>query len=237
MKKIIRLTESDLHTIIKESVMRILKEDGLGGATNCAGVYDTPSSTGSHEGGNAQRKEVTNYPIGGVIRKPSPVGKKTKKKDKNIIKPTDETFSREGGFSVNGKAEWNVNEGKFGNALRTGALGAMMMFGGNNANAQGVNNRLPSNDSIRTQIMAQQNVKFSEQDLIKMFPQAYKDRNANPRVWAKNQVKYVGQLPNGRSSLVGKIAASYGENPWQAIVQKYKESDDLVFQLKDFDIQ
>jgi hypothetical protein len=49
MKQIIRLTESDLHNIINESVMRILKETrkenvneegeiGGGGATNCVGI-------------------------------------------------------------------------------------------------------------------------------------------------------------------------------------------------------
>ena len=31
MKKIVRLTESDLHRIIKESVKRVLKEDAFGG--------------------------------------------------------------------------------------------------------------------------------------------------------------------------------------------------------------
>lgn len=81
MNKIIRLTESDLHRIVKESVYRILQEDGLGGATSCAGVYDTPSSTGTYEGGKAQSKEVTDYPLGGVIRKGHNLGKPTKKKD------------------------------------------------------------------------------------------------------------------------------------------------------------
>ena len=41
MNKIIRLTESDLHNIVKEAVYRILKEDGEiggGGATNCVGI-------------------------------------------------------------------------------------------------------------------------------------------------------------------------------------------------------
>ena len=41
MKKIIRLTESELHNIINNAVMRILKEDGEiggGGATNCVGI-------------------------------------------------------------------------------------------------------------------------------------------------------------------------------------------------------
>ena len=41
MRKIIRLTESELNSIIKEAVNRILQEDGEiggGGATNCVGI-------------------------------------------------------------------------------------------------------------------------------------------------------------------------------------------------------
>lgn len=41
MRKIIRLTESELNNIIKEAVNRILQEDGEiggGGATNCVGI-------------------------------------------------------------------------------------------------------------------------------------------------------------------------------------------------------
>jgi hypothetical protein len=45
--KVIRLTESDLHSMIKEAVMSILKEDGLGGATNANisadATYDVPA--------------------------------------------------------------------------------------------------------------------------------------------------------------------------------------------------
>ena len=84
MKKIIRLTESDLHNIIKESVIRILNEDGLGGATSCAGVYDTPSSTGEYEGGKAQSKEVTDVPLGGIIRKGHNLGKRINKKENGV---------------------------------------------------------------------------------------------------------------------------------------------------------
>jgi hypothetical protein len=84
MKKIIRLTESDLHRIVKESVYRILQEDGLGGATSCAGVYDTAGSDGTFEGGDAQKKQVTDVPLGGIIRKGHNLGKPTKKKDNGV---------------------------------------------------------------------------------------------------------------------------------------------------------
>ena len=39
-KKLIRLTESDLHRIVKESVRKIIREmEGGDGANNAAGVY------------------------------------------------------------------------------------------------------------------------------------------------------------------------------------------------------
>ena len=52
MKKVIRLTESDLHRIIKESVKRILKED-LGGASTTFGLN---SHAGSLEDPTGQQK-------------------------------------------------------------------------------------------------------------------------------------------------------------------------------------
>ena len=45
MKKIIRLTESDLHRIVKQSVMRILKEDGALGGTSSFSV-NSPAGGG-----------------------------------------------------------------------------------------------------------------------------------------------------------------------------------------------
>ena len=98
MKQIIRLTESDLHNIIKESVRRILSEDGEGaamgggvggsapvggdGATNCAGV------------GNFQY----DVPFGGLVRRTGYNGHKKKKgkKKKNQVDMSD-AFDRTGG--------------------------------------------------------------------------------------------------------------------------------------------
>ena len=70
MKQVIRLTENDLHNIVREAVNKILSEDGIGGggATNAAGVmqgggtnpgsgqYDVPAFGGKNKkkvGGNA----------------------------------------------------------------------------------------------------------------------------------------------------------------------------------------
>lgn len=71
MKKIIRLTESDLHKIIKESVYRILKEDGAaggGGATNAAGVMQgggTNPGAGQYDvpafGGKTNKKKADGF--------------------------------------------------------------------------------------------------------------------------------------------------------------------------------
>jgi ribosomal protein L37AE/L43A len=58
---------------------------------------------------------------------------------------------------------------------------------------------------------------LTAQELKKLCPTAYKDRN-NPNVWEKNQNKYVFNNPDGTINMKGKIAASRGQNPWEAIV-------------------
>ena len=60
MKQIIRLTESDLHRLVKESVRRILAEADA-------------SSSGD-----------VNRPVFPMMRRPSPVGEPIVKKDKGI---------------------------------------------------------------------------------------------------------------------------------------------------------
>ena len=68
MKKIIRLTESDLHRIVKEAVETIIREEGEaggGGATNAAGVMQgggTNPGAGTYDvpafGGKTNKKKV-----------------------------------------------------------------------------------------------------------------------------------------------------------------------------------
>lgn len=125
-----------------------------------------------------------------------------------------------------------VDENWKGMAM-AGMMGAASLFGGQKSNAQNVTPQ----DTIQTtqtqQPQAQnQKTSFTMQELQQMFPQAYKDKDKNPKVWQKNQTKYVGNLPNGKTSLVGKIAASHGQNPWQALVDRYVST----FELSDFDI-
>ena len=108
MRQIIRLTESDLHRIVKEAVDKILSEDGMaaggGGATNAAGVmqgggtnpgagqYDVPAF------GGKKPKKVGGNAFDQPIRKPSPVGEPTNKKDNGVdVSPALDTTP---GFSM-----------------------------------------------------------------------------------------------------------------------------------------
>ena len=99
MKKIYRITEEDLRRMIRESINRILAEDGEiggGGATNCVGInvggaagqaknhIDAPAFAGKNKkkvGGNAFSEpimrqkhnlgDVTNAPTNQVDMKPA----------------------------------------------------------------------------------------------------------------------------------------------------------------------
>ena len=133
-------------------------------------------------------------------------------------------------LAVKKKVDEAVNE-SIGNWLKTAALGGMMTMSPMQANAQTQN--YERNDS--TESTMQQRSKMTLEQLIKIFPKAYKDRNANPKVWERNQKQYVAEV-NGKISLVGKIAASHGKNPWDAIVKRYCPQEDDIFQLGDFDI-
>ena len=89
-KQVIRLTESDLHKIIRESVKRILKEEGMagGGATNCANVMQT----GSGKAPLGTNPEAGQYTV--------PFGA-----DKETADRTP------GKVAMGGRAKWNVNNG------------------------------------------------------------------------------------------------------------------------------
>ena len=211
MKQIIRLTESDLHRLVKESVRRILAETDA-------------SSSGD-----------VNRPVFPIMRRPSIVGKPIGKK---VDKLRDDASDREGGrnhsLAVNYVGESVIREAveeSVGNWLKTAALGTMMAASPMQGNAQTQNYQ--HNDSTKTTV--QQSQQMTIEQLMKLFPQAYKDRNANSQVWQQNQKLYVAEV-NGKISLVGKIAASHGQNPWDALVKRYCPQEDNVFQLGDFDI-
>ena len=90
MKKIIRLTESDLHNIVKESVIRILKEDGAMG-----GDAATPGATSA----SSDRVGAFDVPFGAVQRRKgySPKGDKTSKMTKVDMTPATRRHDGKGG--------------------------------------------------------------------------------------------------------------------------------------------
>lgn len=89
MKKIIRLTESELHSIINNAVMTILKEDGEGGgivggaAANASGFMN--GANNSQTSSNAQ----FDVPFGSVQRRKgySPKGENSSKMKEVDMKP------------------------------------------------------------------------------------------------------------------------------------------------------
>jgi len=243
MKKIIRLTESDLHRIIKESVYRILKEDGAaaggGGATNAAGVMQgggTNPGAGQYDvpafGGKTNKKKADGFgePI---MRQAHNLGDVTQAKVNQVDMGPALKRKKGGSIAIGESIRRNkmigeaVDEG-IGNWLKGAALGGMMAMSPMQADAQQQQNNYP-------QSTIQQSQQMTVKQLRKLFPKAYKDRNARPEVWERSQNKYIAEV-DGKICLIGKIAASHGQNPWDALVKKYCPQEDRTFQLGDFDI-
>ena len=149
MKKLIRLTESDLHRIVKEAVETIIREEGEaggGGATNAAGVmqgggtnpgagtYDVPAFGGKNKkkvGGNAFSEPI--------MRQKHNLGDVTSAKVNQVdMKPA---LKRGGSIAMGESIRRNkmideaVDEG-IGNWLKGAALGGMMALSPMQANAQ-----------------------------------------------------------------------------------------------------
>ena len=154
MKKIIRLTESELHNIVRESVNRILAEDGEiggGGATNCVGInvggaagqaknhIDAPAFAGKNkkkEGGNAYSEPIMRqkHNLGDVTSAPA---------NQVDMRPA---LKRGGsiamGESIDRKINEAVEEG-IGNWLKGAALGGMLAMSPMQGNAQQQQNYQP----------------------------------------------------------------------------------------------
>lgn len=92
MKKIIRITENDLHNIITKSVRTILED--LGGTSS----FSVNSPAGSQSDPTGQQKNHIDSPVFG---------------------PDKETSDRHPGFSVDGKAKWNKKGGNTSVMRRT----------------------------------------------------------------------------------------------------------------------
>lgn len=141
------------------------------------------------------------------------------------IKKGDESLihQKKGGVSCERLKE-SVNEDEVDENWKGAALGAALgaasvLGGGSQANATPTASQ-DHQAAQKTQV-ANVPLKFTEDELIKIFPQAYKDRFGKPEQWNRNRVKYEGKLPNNKISFVGHVAASEGKNPWYAILNQY----------------
>ena len=215
MKQIIRLTESDLRRLVKESVRMIL------------------------EGTDASAAGDINRPVFPMMRRPSPVGEATDEE----IKPVDasDAVDRKGGknhsIAVNGVNE-SINEFNW----KAAALGGMMAMSPMQGNAQTQNYQQNKQDSIENSIRQRYAKTYTIKELVQICPQAYVDRNATPEVWKANaaQGKYNTSVnDNGdgkfRNNLVAYIAAKSGQNPWEALVKRFcPEQAGKTFKIGDF---
>ena len=106
MKQIIRLTESELHRLVKESVRRILAETdasaagggALGGSNIMNGTSDESGGIAYPFGGGAKNKgKVGGNPFNQapLVRQASPVGEPTNKKEKGL--DMSDALDRKGG--------------------------------------------------------------------------------------------------------------------------------------------
>ena len=99
MKKIIRLTERELHNIVRESVERIINEDSEGAAMGGGATSDA----GLNANGSGDPSMGVTYPFGGIMRRGFAGKTKKGKKVKNGKPFYEPALDRSPGFSVNSK--------------------------------------------------------------------------------------------------------------------------------------
>ena len=119
-KQIVRLTESDLHRIIKESVKKILKEATAGGAGGASGgLINFSSGIGKGSGLAAGATTAINEPEGNgstVVHGKGLTDKKKKKSSTDIINHGRDVYNATGD-----KGSSNVEDSSFlGPALKRG---------------------------------------------------------------------------------------------------------------------
>jgi hypothetical protein len=106
------------------------------------------------------------------------------------------------------------------------AIGAATLLGGGNT-AQAAKTTPQQSITKHTTYTIPSDTKYTIDELIHIFPDAYADRDATPEVWSRNRIKYCGTLPlktsEGKNVVdaTGLRAAKNGENPWQAICSRY----------------
>ena len=116
MSKIIRITESDLHRIIKESVNKIIREATAGGGGGAVGVF-SGGQPGNGSGLAGGATTTQNTPQGNGDNTVFGVGltdKKKKKSNTDIINHGRDIYNARG----NGKSSDNENSDFFGDTTK-----------------------------------------------------------------------------------------------------------------------
>ena len=204
MKHIIRLTESDLHRLVKESVRMVL------------------------EGTDASSSGDINRPVFPMMRRPSPVGEATDEE----IKPVDasDAVDRKGGknhsITVNGVNE-SINEFNW----KAAALGGMMALSPMQANAQQTQGYNPT--SIEQQApMSKENAKqiLQKWNSMSPIPSITKQEAQNKvfNVLSMSEYGKVGATTNLLNSILIKsqngnflTGDNFSLNDIQTIYKKY----------------
>jgi hypothetical protein len=131
-----------------------------------------------------------------------------------------------------------VDEG-IGNWLKGAALGGMMALSPMNAaNAQSQDYQ-QQGDTIS---MTKKNKDIfihkyrSPEELMKLYPQVYADRNKTPQEWITNARKGKYDLVNPEGKILFSIrsAAMKGLNPWDELVNNFS-GEDFEINMKDIE--
>ena len=158
MKQIIRLTESDLHNIVREAVNRILAEEvGALGGTSSFSVNSTGNALGSSDPTGQQKNHIDRPALNGKENKKKaggnafsePIMRQAHNLGDVTDAPTNQVdmgpaLKRGGSISVNHANESVIREVNWRNAAASAAMGLSTMFGSpQTTNAQTTQNVQP----------------------------------------------------------------------------------------------
>jgi hypothetical protein len=243
MSKLIRLTESDLHRIVKEAVETIIREEGEaggGGATNAAGVMQgggTNPGAGTYDvpafGGKTNKKKVGGNAFSEpIMRQAHNLGDVTKAPANQVdIEPA---LKRGGSIAMGENFERKINEAVdegIGNWLKGAALGGMMALSPMQANAQQTQGYNPT--SIEQQApMSKENAKqiLQKWNSMSPIPSITKQEAQNKvfNVLSMSEYGKVGATTNLLNSILIKsqngnflTGDNFSLNDIQTIYKKY----------------
>lgn len=212
MKQIIRLTESDLHRLVKESVRRILAETDA----SAAGELNT-----------------TIFPM---VSRPSIVGEPI---DKKIDKLEDDAYDRDGGKNHSLAVNEISLKNALAKVAVPGIM-AMSPIQGNAQIQDGHISREDSINNVILQrnkktYTKKELIQICPQAYVdrNATPDVWKKHASEGKYYASVNDNGDGKY---KDNLVAYVAGKNGKNPWDALVKRFcRTEDDDVFQM-NFDI-